>query len=158
MNIKKYRVLSYLNWLLHVKEIVYWGFFLVIKVFLLFIFLKIYASVNMPEICSSFTTCISMLGFLTHWILAFILLWLIPWFFLFFNFGVCQSKPLTFFCYAFIFFLWIIPVMKFIFYWYIRNPPLYLSIAVKKMIIRNSIVFSLILRTSVFLSIFFITL
>lgn len=42
------------------------GFFLVIKVFLLFIFLKIYASVNMPEICSSFTTCISMLGFLTH--------------------------------------------------------------------------------------------
>lgn len=63
---------------MHVKEIVYCFFFLIIKVFLLFIFLKIYASVNLPEICSSFTTCISMLGFLTHWILTFILWWLSP--------------------------------------------------------------------------------
>lgn len=106
MNIKKFRVLSYLNLLLHVKEIVYGFFFLIIKVFLLFFFLKIYVSVKMPEIGSSFTTCISMFGFLTHWILTFILWWLSPlvFSFLFFFFGVCQSKPLTFFCYAFIFF------------------------------------------------------
>lgn len=77
---------------MHVKEIVYCCFFLIIKVFLLFIFLKIYVSVNMPEICSSFTTCISMLGFSTHWILTFILLWLSPLVFSFLFFLACVNQ------------------------------------------------------------------
>lgn len=113
---------------MHVKEIVYWFFFLIIKVFLLFIFLKIYASVKMPEIGSSFTTCISMLGFLTHWILTFILLWLTPLVFSFLYFWRVSIKTTYIFLLCIYFFLWIIPMMKMIFYWYIRNPPLYLSI------------------------------
>lgn len=142
---------------MHVKEIVYCGFFSHHKS-IPFIFLKIYVSVNMPEIVSSFTTCISMLWFLTHWILTFILWWLSPlvFSFLFFLWRV-SIKTTYIFLLCIYFFLWIISMMKFIFYWYIRNPPLYLSIAVWKMIIRNSIVFSLTLRTSVVFCIFFIT-
>lgn len=81
---------------MHVKEIVYCFFFLIIKVFLLFIFLKIYASVNLPEICSSFTT---MFGFLTHWILTFILWWLSPlvFSFLFFFLACVNQNHLHFF-------------------------------------------------------------
>lgn len=84
---------------MHVKEIVYWFFFLIIKVFLLFIFLKIYVSVKMPEIGSSFTTCISMFGFLTHWILTFILWWLSPlvFSFLFFFLACVNQNHLHFF-------------------------------------------------------------
>lgn len=80
---------------MHVKEIVYCCFFLIIKVFLLFIFLKIYASVNMPEICSSFTTCISMLGLNTYIYIVMIIS--LGFFFSFFFLACVNQNHLHFF-------------------------------------------------------------